>query len=368
MKDESGQLPIDFLAGFTIFILGLIVVAAMVPGLLVGLQRATAIDYDAVAYRTGAILTQDPGDHYLPRYATPWELENESTEFGKDQIVRFGLAVSKDTPGILSYTKVEKFFNGTFKDDHDVYRQKAIFGDIPYQFNISLKLLDGSKRWQVGNPLPDHSSYGYIRHVVKIKEWSSATFIVSETDSVKYPLNTSFSSSPTHNTTFEQFTVRINFTELAARKDQPQYEVNPDIERTTITIRNVTAPLNQTVSTNITEIGLYKGTTALPLGDIQYWFAINGNGNYTLEPNEPINNQTYMTLILDPISRLPLGQNDLLDIKFNVSYQFPENMTELSNEDIVARNYTVLNSTYYYNYSTITQPPLKPAVLEVAIW
>jgi hypothetical protein len=99
MIDDSGQLSIDFLIGFTIFILGLIVVAAMVPGLLVGLQRATAIDYDAVAYRTGAILVEDPGDPTLPRYTEPWELKDS---FHKDEVIRFGLAVSKDTPNVLS--------------------------------------------------------------------------------------------------------------------------------------------------------------------------------------------------------------------------------------------------------------------------
>ncbi len=337
----------------------------MVPGLLVGLQRATAIDYDAVAYRTGAILTQDPGDHYLPRYSTPWELEDESTEYGKDQVVRFGLAVSKDTPNVLSYMKVDKFFTGAFIEDD--YRQKAIFGDIPYQFNISLKAIDGPEIWHKGSHLPDNSSYGYIRHIVKIKEWSSATFNASETHSIQYPLNTSFTTPPSYNTTFEQFTVRINFAELAERRDQPQYEVNPDIEPTSITILNVTSPIPSNVSTRLLDVGLYKGTTQINLGDIKYKFLVDGT-NSSLTPNVTISNTTTLSLTIDPISRLPLGQNDILDIKYNVSYQFPINMSETPNDIIQALNFGVLNSTYFYDYNNIDQRPLKPAILEVAIW
>ncbi|NLZ31190.1 MAG: hypothetical protein GX885_10720, partial [Methanomicrobiales archaeon] len=54
------MLSLDFLAGFTIFLLALIMVVNMVPGLLAGLE-SSGIDYDAVAYRTGVILAEDPG-------------------------------------------------------------------------------------------------------------------------------------------------------------------------------------------------------------------------------------------------------------------------------------------------------------------
>ena len=57
---DSGNLSIDFLAGFTIFIIAFVWVVSLVPGLLIDLQAYT-IDYDAVAYRTGVILVEDPG-------------------------------------------------------------------------------------------------------------------------------------------------------------------------------------------------------------------------------------------------------------------------------------------------------------------
>ena len=66
---DDGVLSLDFLAGFTIFMLALVMVLSMVPGLLAGLE-SSGIDYDAVAYRTGVILVEDPG---WPAYP-PWEL------------------------------------------------------------------------------------------------------------------------------------------------------------------------------------------------------------------------------------------------------------------------------------------------------
>jgi len=58
ITNDSGQISIDFLVGFTIFIIGFIFVITLMSGLLVGLQSKT-IDYDAVAYRTGVILVED---------------------------------------------------------------------------------------------------------------------------------------------------------------------------------------------------------------------------------------------------------------------------------------------------------------------
>ena len=64
MTEDSGNLSIDFLVGFTIFLIAFIWVVSMIPGLLIGLQAYT-IDYDAVAYRTGVILVEDPGEPVL---------------------------------------------------------------------------------------------------------------------------------------------------------------------------------------------------------------------------------------------------------------------------------------------------------------
>ncbi len=59
------------------------------PGLLINLQGFT-IDYDAVAYRTGVILTEDPGQALSGD--TSWEVAPYLEEFNKDNVLRFGLA------------------------------------------------------------------------------------------------------------------------------------------------------------------------------------------------------------------------------------------------------------------------------------
>ncbi|RPJ54300.1 MAG: hypothetical protein EHJ95_00480, partial [Methanobacteriota archaeon] len=166
--------------GFTIFILGLIMVATMIPGLMIGWQRSIAIDYDAVAYRTGVILAEDAGQH--PDGTARWELEDA---VHLAEVTRIGLGVwapiGGDAQNVLSPIKVAKFFNSprygnaTLLDlDYpDDYRSKVIFGDYPYQFNISLRTFDGVWNEQIGSPLPADYSYGYIRRVVKVKEISN---------------------------------------------------------------------------------------------------------------------------------------------------------------------------------------------------
>ncbi len=47
---DSGNLSIDFLVGFTIFLLAFIWVATMIPGLLLSVQ-ANSVDY--MPWRTG---------------------------------------------------------------------------------------------------------------------------------------------------------------------------------------------------------------------------------------------------------------------------------------------------------------------------
>ena len=46
--DDAGQLSIDFIVGFTIFMIAFIIVVTMASGLLIGLS-SKSIDYDSVA-------------------------------------------------------------------------------------------------------------------------------------------------------------------------------------------------------------------------------------------------------------------------------------------------------------------------------
>ncbi|MDD4136502.1 MAG: hypothetical protein PHT99_01225, partial [Methanoregula sp.] len=137
MSDDSGTLSIDFLTGFTIFMISFIWVATMVSGLFIGL-KAYPIDYDAVAYRTGVILVEDPGASGAegiigPQGILPWEFQPN-----KRDVARFGLAISRDTPNILNGNKLDRFFCTTTFSYPEDYQSRVIFGDYPYHFNISL--------------------------------------------------------------------------------------------------------------------------------------------------------------------------------------------------------------------------------------
>ena len=210
MADSSANMSIDFLVAFTIFMVAFIWVATMIPNLFLGVSEH-GIDYDAVAYRTAVILAEDPGAT-IPTVYTPWEQEGAS---GKDNVARFGLAISKDTPNILSRKKVERFFSTDFVYPDD-YREKVIFGDYPYRFNITL-LEDGkevSEVRHIGDILPE-SNYGFIRREVRIKGDHNTTIDKTDYDLFKLynkdigPTNNYNINATTHN-----FVIKINRTQL----------------------------------------------------------------------------------------------------------------------------------------------------------
>jgi len=210
MTKDSGQLPVDFLVGFTIFILSLIMVANFVPSLLVGLQRTSGIDYDAVAYRTGVVLVEDPGEPPglypvgsppppIPPPHPQWDLQ---AEYEKEFVNRFGLTLSRDTPNILSINKIERFFNSSFLypgtcadpdpckcypcffNDTD-YRNKLLFSSYQYGYNVTLQNISPMKAGDYPNGLfrsigvPYPAGYGYIRRYVVIKQNSEAALNLS---------------------------------------------------------------------------------------------------------------------------------------------------------------------------------------------
>ena len=114
MKKESGLISLDFIAGFAVFLLALIIVISMLPGVFVNIQ-SPPVNYDIAAYRTGVLLAEDPGmssDGILSDGATSegtaWE-QVPAADVGR--ILRLGLAVSKETPNVLLPEKIERFFN-----------------------------------------------------------------------------------------------------------------------------------------------------------------------------------------------------------------------------------------------------------------
>jgi len=140
--DDTGQLSIDFVVGLSIFMIAFIIVSTMSAGLLVGLQSKT-IDYDAVAYRTGVILAEDPGEidetvgvaYIAPdRYA--WDLiyPDYYPAYHETNIMRMGLAMPRyyyDIPSqIVMSHKIEQFFDPA-KYERDFYKDKLILVIIP---------------------------------------------------------------------------------------------------------------------------------------------------------------------------------------------------------------------------------------------
>ena len=343
------MLSLDFLAGFTIFLLALIMVVSMVPGLLAGLQ-SSGIDYDAVAYRTGVILVEDPGwwedRRPLPKSGRSWELED------KDNIKRMGLAVSKDTPNILLSTKVERFFkklpSGEPFFTADDYRSKVIFGDIPYSYNISLWSLDGTYKKSTGDPLPP--GYGYIRRVVKIKEPSVAEIVGNTTSPSESPYWTSTPTMPT-----QAFTVHLNFSQLQSQATNKAHQIDPTAEPVNVTITNFGAYRNSTGGDAILRHVGFQGTDPF---DIPFRYETIDPDLYTLQINGAPHNLTpgaqvtkNVSLVLKPAitSSFPPDRNNILNIRFTF-----EN--------------TNITGTHPYDYVNTTRPDLKTGVLEVAIW
>ncbi|PKL57781.1 MAG: hypothetical protein CVV34_05735, partial [Methanomicrobiales archaeon HGW-Methanomicrobiales-5] len=249
--NERGNLSIDFLAGFTIFLLAFIWVASMVSGIMVNLQ-SSHIDYDAVAYRTGVILVEDPGWPASP----PWEF---STDAQKYDISRFGLANSKDSPSILSQDKVNRFFCTSFIYPDD-YHTRAIFGDNPYRFNISVRDEETGQNQSVGDILPD--GYGYIRRLVKIKSPSNASIGSSYFVNHKYN-NTGVPSD--FNVSRHEFSILINNTRLQTEQKNPMYQIDPVREQIMINITDLNSTIfpsplttNLPVKIKLDSIKVYK--------------------------------------------------------------------------------------------------------------
>ena len=349
MPDDGGNLSIDFLAGMTMFMIALIWVATMIPGLLIGLQSRT-IDYDAVAYRTGVILVEDPGMPANP----PWDIKDD---LQKDEIERFGLTISKETPNILKLSKVNRFFCSTSFSYPDDYQQRVIFGDRPYRFNISLTTFDGMMNNSVGDIKPD--GYGYIRRIVKMKYPSNATI---QAPNFK-------NSGPSANVTTHIFSLNINCSHLIGDERNPAYQINP---------------LRDQIMVNITNLSMARVFTNLITGDPHYNpSSLDSIKIYRQNPTQPIVQvRTVDNAFIDGGSTLSaIPYPGIID---NVSVTFPAGFfygmaTDNTNLYI---NYTfTLNqpdnffnnsftSPYPYNYNPnkVTQPRLKEGVLEVAIW
>lgn len=364
ITDEDAILSVDFLAGFTIFILALIMVIALVPGFLAGIQSEN-IDYDAVAYRTSVILVEDEGAPDNPS----WNLMGTYDMAHKDDIERLGLAVSKDTPNILSREKVDKFFNhlSDFTFTADDYRDKVLFGEIPYLYNISLALDGESDVYYAGDgSVVPESQYGYMRRLVKVKEPS-----VADIDSTGFGSHTSVLDKNITSTDAD-FAVQIPYATLIDRSMSPAYRIDPQSEQLTIVLSGMLPSVNATgdvASMDFTRMGLYKqlsdGSTILipglyPFDNDTYSLDVDGTP-FPATGGVPatLSNSSVITMELYPPLPFSNEISSTLNVDFNFSYVYANNITD----------HQYLSGVYTYDYtSNVTQPELVDGVMEVAIW
>ena len=343
-------------------------VLTMIPGILAGVESAN-IDYDAVAYRTSVILCEDPGwpakDDYSSKLASvdySWEHYDDKH---KDEIERLGLSVSALTPNILSKEKVEKFFNNhiNLTLSEDDYRSKAIFGEIPYYYNISLKI--ESDPTNVTGSIAPEFEYGYMRRLVKLKEPGYARI-----DSANYNI--------THtNITFENphvytgFSIDFDYNDLQNNRSiGEEYRFRPESEPVSITLHNFKDSLN------------VSDVTSVMLTDV--WFR-NAEGNPIPGFSGEFKNSSFR-FYLDDIQtgiQTSVDIRDTEEIKMELFPPIYSTLKESSQTDfslVYNMTYTYLpdeNMEHYYisgdipfgyGYDYVIEPYLRDGVMEVLIW
>jgi hypothetical protein len=384
MNEDSANLSVDFLAGFTIFMIAFIWVATMIPSLLIGLN-AYPIDYNAVAYRTGVILAEDPGAAgpvpgapcfgISSASGTSWESLPD-----KCDIARFGLAVSKNTPNILDGNKVERFFCWTVGADPNNrttfsyptdYQERAIFGDYPYLFNISLNIVGENQALSVGDVI-QNADYGYIRRDVMIKGSSNATIDALVAKTRRYGYNN------TENVTLNQFSIELNQAELQGgltasphEIDYPAYQIDPGSDSIIINITNLNQTRNQLIfgnfpnSCNLVGITFYEqlsGTTYLSnITPAITGYKLTVNGTYTPASLPAMVNDS-VSLVFKPGAFSPAEDADpSAPVFINLTFAISPPQQYLNN---------TLTQPFDYNYDpvNVTQPQLQNGVLEVAVW
>jgi len=396
-RNDRGNLSVDFLAGFTIFLLAFIWVATMIPTLFAGLNAHT-IDYNAVAYRTSVILAEDPGAAgpvsgspcFGISSASGSAWESTMTAPTKCDIARFGLAVSKDTPNVLDENKVNRFFCWTEYADPDNktafsypsdYQKRAIFGDYPYRFNISLKTDGDDQVRYIGDAVPE-GDYGYIRRAVMVKGPSNATIGESL---IKERYWSNGTVMPGNNSE-DRFTVHFNGTGLARDIAYPSslhpahpvdyrsYQIDPGRDTLIVNITGLDTlyyPGSPETVTNLTGIILSTSSSTLagqfndqntftyidgdatPIGTLPA--TVRSNISLVIPPGKVISQSTLLT---DPQVYLTLVfTNRNIDPTINGTYG----------------NWYINSSAsgpfeYDYNPANVTQPRLRNGVLEVAVW
>ncbi|MGB7788305.1 hypothetical protein [Methanoregula sp.] len=362
------------MTGFTIFIIAFIYVATLIPGLLLNLQN-TNIDYNAVAYRTGVILTEDSGSPVSwenPALYTDYFIQNGATG------TRLGLALSSTTPNVLSFQKINRFYCSTLLAYPGDYRSKAVFGDYPYLFNISLQITGENTTRAVGDVVPDE--YGYIRRVVKVKGFSNVT--------IGQQVITNLNMVSTDNVTIHNFLVQFNSTDLLANSSNPAcksplYQINPWQDQMVVNLTDLQKTMgNANTNASLVSLTILAAQQSQPfpvpvaVTKAKFNSATNMtglipplflyvDGNSTPVTTLPVNVSSNLSLFLSPGYFYNMGYNTAnqqdMQTQMYVEYTF-----QLTQPDHYLNN--TVSGSFPYTYSDVTPASLNDGVMEIEVW
>ena len=213
IKDERGQMSIDFLAGMSLFMLALLFLTQLIPGMFLPFQTET-IDLNSVAYRTSVILVEDPGcwDN-----GTDWENQNV------ENVSRIGLAIDKEHPNILKKSKLDAFKNDVEISDVQLARKLGLYrhignSDIYYGYNITIADLNDNPIAARGALVPDYGDVSSMKRIVNVH--TGTEMIIAELKGDPPP-----NKKAQFNTTNPEEDIVIVIKELIVRK-----EGNPELK------------------------------------------------------------------------------------------------------------------------------------------
>jgi len=382
-------------------------VANFVPSLLVGLQRTSGIDYDAVAYRTGVVLTEDPGwpagnivpGEVGPGDYQPWE------QGANTSISRLGLSLYPDTPNVLSLPKVYRFFCSTSMD----YRTMLLFSPYQYGYNITLRsfspLTPGGPllNMSIGDPHP--ATYGYIRRYVYLKQSTNAT-VDMQAHGTDFDAQTADQVRPDPLLPgYEIFKVRFQGNIIYNKSIPTPYTMDLLREPLTIRVTNLRRVLNNSglnlgspfvaqngsfTSANLSTIGFYDCRYPTPVYIGEFYpqgmeltvddltgYALNPNRYQIISGGSRINSVAVEDNITLRVNTLwpPQSYGTNWTVIFKGSGPTDPSCLELAFmfQNINQTNgaiepHTLATGTFLYDYPNVTRPDLVPGMLEVSIW
>ena len=205
--------------------------------------------------------------------------------------------------------------------------------------------------------------YGYIRRLVKIKGDSNAT--------IGNALYTKYKYNNTENVTTHQFSILIDNTELNTDMRNQMYQIDPTREQIIVNLTQLRStikefptaipPITQAGSTiTLKNITVYKLDGGI-LSKVRDFTTPYIDGGSTVSAM-PVLVQDNVSLIINPRT-FDIMQSGYSQVYFNVTFTVSPASTFLNNTNARSQPFK-----YGYSPENVTQPHLRDAVVEVAVW